>query len=1111
MNIKRSTIEGVKVYEHNQTHALRTYYQLNDYYKLNVTKTLFNKYQVNVVLSNYTYYGILTFVLDAEGNLVKFPNRFRNYQEETAMKYTLLKTLMLLKKINITNYPFDLETITNKYRGKLELIEEMIQSKEGLNVDTIDVDILSFKNRQKLAGGQEVLSLIKTGLAKSFEETISTDKYRFQILLHQESTYNNKDMIMLQLKVGKDKLYVVKNLRQFILNYLNKVTVEMSKKFTYTHDRSKLDEFSSLTLDFLEKASLSSNFTSDNRYLVINQFMDVFYELIQHPKAKQYIDFDYETLPVVFSLDVKKTTDHEGNELYNIEQIAQDRYVASNDAFYHFQDDLLTKYTIGNIKLFKQILDASWEGFSFNLEDYLNFIHYLETSFGDCFSKAGLPDLDRDVSVANLDLDTYIDIENPYLIVQFKDKETKEVIKIDSLDINSLNLNMQQLVNYFLNLGIETEITEDSIIYDLNDSKVSKLIEDVIPNLTEKYNVYVSDGVKSYLNKKTFTMSVGVRITNNLLEVDVSSNEFTKEDINQILSAYKKKKKFTQLKSGETISLQNEEMDKLSSLINEVDVEFDDGKIFLPSYDAFKVDTLLDKSGADYHKEPSLDDFMASFEKIDLNDMEVKPKYLDILKPYQVTGVKWMMLLEKYGFGGILADDMGLGKTLQTIAYLESTHQEGQLDIVITPASLMFNWEKEIVKFGCDLKVVCIYGSALERENLIKNLNDYDIVITTYDYLKKDVEHLIKVEDDNNEGKYIEKEVNLYKDYTFNHIIIDEAQYIKNHNTQAAKAVKELNGKIRFALTGTPIENSLAELWSIFDYILPRYLYKYNRFKKEYETPIIKWEDKEQIDTLKKLVEPFILRRRKDQVLPELPDKVEITSLVSFDEEEELLYTAKLSEANTQLQEILEASSPNKILVLKILNELRQICCEPRLLYENIEHPSSKLNACLEIIENLIENDQKTLLFSSYTTMLGLIEEELKKHKIKYLKLTGDNTKPQREELVDKFQHGDYDVFLISLKAGGTGLNLTNASAVIHYDPWWNISAQNQATDRAHRIGQEKDVSVYNLIVKNTLEEKILKLQELKKNISDTFVEGSEGSISKMDADQIFDLLNREG
>ena len=364
------------------------------------------------------------------------------------------------------------------------------------------------------------------------------------------------------------------------------------------------------------------------------------------------------------------------------------------------------------------------------------------------------------------------------------------------------------------------------------------------------------------------------------------------------------------------------------------------------------------------------------------------------------------------------------------------------------------------------------------------------MVITSYDLLKRDVEN--------------------YKGKKFKYIIADEAQYIKNSSTQNATSLKSLNGDTKFALTGTPIENSIAELWSIFDFIMPGYLYNYNKFKKKFEEPILKLEDTEALVRLKKLISPFVLRRVKKDVLTELPEK-NITIMKSeMSKEQEKIYLSYWAQTKKEVAEELSGNGfeKSKFKILMLLTRLRQICCHPSLFIENYNGGSGKLDQCMDLVNDAIEAGHKILIFSSYTSMFEIIEKGFEKSGIKYFKLIGSTPVGKRIEMVDEFnKNADVKVFLISLKAGGTGLNLTSADVVIHYDPWWNVSSENQATDRAYRIGQKNSVQVYKLIASNSIEEKINKMQERKEKLSKDVLSTEETFINKMSKEEILNLF----
>lgn len=437
------------------------------------------------------------------------------------------------------------------------------------------------------------------------------------------------------------------------------------------------------------------------------------------------------------------------------------------------------------------------------------------------------------------------------------------------------------------------------------------------------------------------------------------------------------------------------------------------------------------------------------------------------------------------------------GKTIQILSvivdYVQKNKENRKASLVVSPSSLSLNWKNEAEKFANGLKTLVIRGSLAERKDKIKNIEKYDLVITSYDLLKRDIE--------------------LYKekDYQFKYVIADEAQYLKNSNTQNAKAVKQIKSETRYALTGTPIENSLAELWSIFDFIMPGYLFGYRKFKNTYETPIVKGEDEAAMSKLKMLIEPFVLRRNKKQVLKELPEKTVTVLDNEMGEEQRNIYLNYLIRAKQEISEQIDLNGyeGSRMQILAALTRLRQICCHPSLFIKDYNEGSSKLEQCMEIVQEAVNGGHKILLFSGYTSMFEIIEKELKQSNINYFKLTGSTKVEERMRLVDEFnENPEIQVFLISLKAGGTGLNLTGADMVIHYDPWWNVSTENQATDRAYRIGQRNNVQVYKLITKNSIEEKIYKLQERKAKLADEMLDTKTKFVSKLSREEIMELFN---
>ena len=636
---------------------------------------------------------------------------------------------------------------------------------------------------------------------------------------------------------------------------------------------------------------------------------------------------------------------------------------------------------------------------------------------------------------------------------------------------------------------------KEDVYLSLEDEEATlEIIEQGISELLKIGEVYCTDRLKQIKIKKRPKVSVGVSMESGIMQLDITSDEYSNEELLDILSSYRRKKKYIRLKNGDFLNLEDENLELISDMMSTLHIgakDFLKGKIHIPAYRALYLDKMLEKNETLYiNRDKHFKKLIKEFKTVSDSDFELPENFQKIMRNYQVTGYRFLRILDAYGFGGILADDMGLGKTLQVISVIQAAKEEKitGTSLVITPASLIYNWQEEFEKFSSGLNVKVINGTKENRKAILDEYKNYDVLITSYDLLKRDI------------IEYEEKEF-LYQ-------VVDEAQYIKNHNTAVAKAVKCIVSKTRYALTGTPIENRLSELWSIFDYLMPGFLYGYENFRKELESPIIKNKDEKATDMLKKMISPFILRRLKTDVLKDLPEKLEEIYYAKFETEQQQIYDGQVVHMKQMLaKQSGEEYQQNKIQILAELTKLRQICCDPSLLLENYKEESAKRLACMELVKSAIEGEHRILLFSQFTSMLALLEESLKKEKIDYFKITGSTPKEERISLVRKFNEGTVPVFLISLKAGGTGLNLVGADVVIHYDPWWNVAVQNQATDRAHRIGQEKIVTVYRMIIKNTIEEKIVKMQDAKKHLADEILNGENGGLAALSKEELLELL----
>ncbi len=638
-----------------------------------------------------------------------------------------------------------------------------------------------------------------------------------------------------------------------------------------------------------------------------------------------------------------------------------------------------------------------------------------------------------------------------------------------------------------------------------DEEALYQVLSEGMPQFQEVGEVWLSESVRHLRVLPPPEVSMGVSLGGGWLDLKIETAGIDPAELLQVLSEYRQKKKYYRMKNGEFLQLSGGGLQALDSLTADLGLtksEFQAGEAKIPACRAFYLDSLSGDGRMKLFQRDEAYGMMVRDLKTAQSVSYAVPAVLEkTLREYQKIGYTWMRTLARYHFGGILADDMGLGKTLQVIALLTAFYQEKSEQkaagnegsgaesplpsLIVCPASLVYNWGQEFARFSPEIRVLLIAGTAKERQEQLEEQMRMEasegaqVIITSYDLLKRD------------RAAYLGR--------TFEYEIIDEAQVIKNAKTQGAKAVKEISANARFALTGTPVENRLSELWSIFDFLMPGFLYSYRKFRERYELPIVKNQDPEALTALRRMTGPFVLRRLKKDVLRELPGKEERIVYSAASGRQQKLYTASA----LKLKEALAGgawSGNGKLEVLSQLMRLRQICCDPALCFEDYTGESAKLETCVSLIASASAAGHKILLFSQFASMLERIRERLLQEGISSHLLVGATPKEERSRMVQAFASDEVPVFLISLKAGGTGLNLTAADIVIHYDPWWNVAAQNQATDRAYRIGQEKPVTVYKLILKDTIEENLLKLQNAKLALAAQVV--SEGMVSLGDLSQ---------
>ena len=620
------------------------------------------------------------------------------------------------------------------------------------------------------------------------------------------------------------------------------------------------------------------------------------------------------------------------------------------------------------------------------------------------------------------------------------------------------------------------------------EDKLFHWLDTGLETMQEQGEVLIDNGLRNLRISPVPRTTIGVALNGDLINLDMTVEGMQQEEMADLLSAYRQKKRYYRLKHGEFLSLEDGGLSVIHELADGLLLPDNNlSHAVLPAFRAQYINAVTSDAGeVELKRSTAFRQAIRSLHSFADSDASVPDNLQASLRSYQEEGYRWMCALAEHHLGGILADEMGLGKTVQSIAFLLHTRENA---LIVCPASLLYNWESELHRFAPDLTVQTIRGTAAQRKALL--LEEADVFITSYDLLKRDAD--------------------AYAGKTFGTILIDEAQYIRNAGTQAARAVKTLQTKRRFALTGTPIENRLSDLWSIFDFLMPGFLYRYPQFKKVIEQPILAGDDTTRL-RLTRMVTPFLLRRKKADVLRELPEKIEQVRYVDLTPRQQKLYQAQEQQLRQDLKNADDkAFQANRIQYLSALTRLRQLCCDPALFLEQYDGGSGKVDVCLELLEELTQTGHKVLVFSQFTSMLDILRAAAAARGLESLCLTGANTKEQRRNMVRQFQNGETMAFFISLKAGGVGLNLTAADRVIHMDPWWNAAAEDQASDRTHRIGQKNTVFITKLVAQHTVEERILALQEAKRALSDSVMSGEGIRSGQLSREELLALLEEGG
>ena len=1023
--------------------------------------------------------------------------------------YIKFKNRIFKEDITINEYEVESERTSDYYSVKVIVKNNKIvdgscscfRYKEGYNCKHMaavifhDGDEIIKKSKSREQVTNNILNMF-------YEETkpnVIKKELKIAISLSFDDTYYGPTVYP-NIKVGDTRLYSLNSKARLFFEAYNGEIEELKfgKDLTYNRNDYYFSPENEKILDFLKMVKVTNEnnyYYRSSPFALYGNNIDRFFKLLDGRTFKVNDIYTFDSIhrenPYITHLNKKDNNYHFTFEKSKKLIELNDKFAIYDGKFYEvpsnisklkrtMQDEGLEELTFKDNKL-----DLFTKGILKNVKDNIE----LDDSVKDkiiIVTKPGVKlyfDLNANSITCDVKL-TYRDKEINYF------DNTKEIVRDTEYESSVL----QDLLKHNFN-------TENKPISIEDIDLIGEFLEEGLPALAEKYEIFTSQKLKETNIKKNMNVSSAFSIgKDNIMSYKFDLDGLDNNEIVNILNELKRKKKYYKLKSGDLISLEeNDGLKELNSLIDSMDLSEKDikkGHGVIPKYKAIYLDSLKNN----YHiiKTNNLfDNLIKDFNSYKDVKLNLSTKDKKILRDYQVTGVNWLYNIYKCGFGGILADEMGLGKSIQLIYFIKEVLKEkpDAKILIIAPTSLVYNWSNEFDKFGSELKYKVFAENKNKRHEELSNLNDINILITTYGLIREDKEY--------------------YEKINFEVIAIDEAQNIKNNTSQMTQIIKSLKGNVKFALTGTPLENSVLELWSIFDFIMPGYLVSSLTFNKKYGIKNIDEDSVKVLDNLKKQIRPFILRRKKKDVVKELPDKIENNIYIELNKEQKKIYLAELEKTKKRMEELLEEGIFNKsrIEILKLLTRLRQICIDPSIIYENYQGGASKIEELIPMIKNIIANGHKILLFSTYKTAIDIVNRELTNNDISCYVIDGSVSSKKRIELVDKFNSDSTNVFLITLKAGGTGLNLTSADVVIHLDLWWNPQAENQATDRAHRIGQKNTVEVIKLICKGTIEERILELQNKKKFLSDNLIEGEdvdENIMSKLTTKDIKRLLSMD-
>ncbi|MGM8366605.1 SNF2 helicase associated domain-containing protein [Virgibacillus sp. W0181] len=937
-----------------------------------------------------------------------------------------------------------------------------------------------------------------TATAEQSELDVLTDKMPMQVEFYCKWAYDQT--MLMEIKTGTKRCYVVRDAEEFLENALQGREHYFTKKFTYHPDnhyflQQDVEVFEMLHSFLRNERIYESSYSMSafyekshgDRFIVIPPLL--VYELLEKlsdrnftvvTEVKQFSSVQLEKGALPFQFSLTKNT---GNDLMlEMKDVSgtylKDYQILFSEGTFYFPEK-------AQIPVLEQIAKLGMKD------------HELPIVKGqaDVFLSEVLPVLNDvgDVTIAEkvseeiiqtpLKAKLYLESKadtivgdlkyhyGSYEIDPFNGNEEKDVMIIHDIKKEQQIMQLIEHANFHYN-GKELYIEAD-------EAQLYDFLYTILPKLADHVELFLTSDVRKLFVEHEPTPSTNVRVDSdaNLLEIGFDINGVDDDEVNQMLQALVERKRYYRMNSGAIVSLEGEEFLSMQQFFDDMDIrhaDMADGHIQMPVYRSTQVDELIDTQK---NYDPSFRKLLHQLKAPEEQVYALPDKLEASVRSYQLAGYQWFKSLSAYHLGGILADDMGLGKTLQSIAYLLSEPSDHP-HLVIAPSSVLYNWKNECNKFAPSLNVVVLTGAPEERKKRIQESGSADVWITSYATARQDIE--------------------LYKTIQFQTLILDEAQFIKNYATKTSRAVREIQARHRFALSGTPIENSIDELWAIFQVILPGLMPNQRDFKQLAHEKVAS------------ITRPFILRRVKEDVLKELPEKIESVHVSELTNDQKNLYVGYLRQLQQEASESIQAGgfNQNRMKILAGLTRLRQICCHPSLFIENYEGKSGKLEQLMETVKSSIANGKRMLIFSQFTSMHEIMIEKLREEGIDYFYLHGGTPSEERVQMSERFNNGEKSIFLISLRAGGTGLNLTGADTVILYDLWWNPAVEDQATGRAHRFGQKKVVQVIRFITEGTIEEKIYKLQQKKRELIDQVIQPGESMLSSLSEDDVRELLS---